>query len=74
MLNYQVRARGIQQVLYRFKVGASAGTEQTQQKSQGTLRPATTCLGPGDLYNGLRSEGVIRMDPVGFIRLIQVKS
>lgn len=57
----------------RFKVGASTGTEETQEKSQGTAKPATTCLGPGDLCDGAGSQGLISVEPLEFIRLIQIE-
>lgn len=42
--------------------------------AQGTPRPATTCLGAVDLCGEAESQGAIRVRPVKFIKLKQIKS
>lgn len=46
---------------------------ETLEKSQGMAEPATTCLGPGDLCDGAGSQGIISVEPVEFIRLIEIE-
>ena len=45
--------------VHRFKLDTSSVPEATQQKSQDSLRPATTCLGPSDLCGRVESRGVL---------------
>lgn len=41
--------------------------------SQSTLRPAATCLELGDLFGRVGSQRVLRVGPVEFIRLKQIR-
>ena len=56
------------QQIDRFKRGASAGSEATQQMSQGISSVAATWQVPADLCGGAGSQGVIRVRPAKFIR------
>lgn len=47
--------------LYRFKLGASAGFEATQEDSQGTPRLAAICQVSTDTCDGTGSQGVVRV-------------
>lgn len=59
--------------LYRFKLGAGAGSESTQQKPQATGGVAATYLVPSELCGGTRPQGVVMVRPVVFISPKQTK-
>lgn len=68
-MGHQVGDSGLHQIDTDSKLGASAGSEATQQKSHGKPRSVATLLVPEDLCGGVGSQGVIRMRPSEFIRL-----
>ena len=59
--------------LYIFKLGASAGSEATQQIPQGIPSLASTCLVFAYLGGGVGSQGVIKVRPAEFMRPKQTK-
>lgn len=60
--------------LIQIQTNASAGSKDTQQKPQGTLRPIETPLGPVDIFSVAQSQGIFKVEPIEFIRLEQIKS
>ena len=59
--------------LCRLKLGGSAGSEATQQMSQGIPSLAVTCWVLAQLCGGAGSQGAVRVRPAEFIRPKQTK-
>ena len=68
------RGKGCSQDQYRFKPSARAGSEITQQMSWGVSSLAATGRVLTRYCGGVRSQGVGRVRPAGFIRLRETKS
>ena len=70
-MSHQVGVSCIHQTDTYSNSKVSAGSEATQQNSQGTPRPLTTCWVPMDLCCEVRSQGVIKVRLEEFIRTKQ---